>query len=260
MPPFDRNWAFFLDLDGTLVDIAETPEAVDPGAAEIALLENLRKACGGALALISGRSLKRIDELFSPLVLPAAGQHGAERRDAQGNRHRHRFPVSALRPAAGGIRSFAARHQGLVFEDKGASVALHYRLAPQLAAAAQKAVRDAAEPLGDAVEVQGGKMVVELKPAGCDKGAAIESFIQEAPFAGRVPVFFGDDITDEYGFRVVNRLGGHSIKVGEGASVARWRLENPAAARAWLGHWLDFYKRGQDPFSKSQEIVQTVKK
>jgi trehalose 6-phosphate phosphatase len=245
MPPFDRNWAFFLDLDGTLVDIAETPEAVDPGEQEIILLKKLQRIAGGALALISGRSLKRIDELFSPLVLAAAGQHGAERRDARGKRHRHRFPVRALRPAAGGIRSFAARHQGLVFEDKGASVALHYRLAPQLAAAAQKAVREAAEPLGDAVEVQGGKMVVELKPAGCDKGAAIESFMQEPPFAGRVPVFLGDDITDEYGFRVVNRLGGHSIKVGEGASAARWRLENPAAARAWLGQWLDFHKRGQ---------------
>jgi trehalose 6-phosphate phosphatase len=238
MPPFDRNWAFFLDLDGTLVDIAETPEAVDPGEAEIALLQRIQKASGGALAMISGRSLKRIDELFSPLVLAAAGQHGAERRDAQGKRHRHRFPVSALRPAAGGIRSFAARHQGLVFEDKGASVALHYRLAPQLAAAALRAVREAAEPLGDAVEVQGGKMVVELKPAGCDKGRAIETFMQEPPFAGREPVFLGDDVTDEYGFRVVNRLGGHSVKVGEGESAARWRLSSPSAAKQWLAAWL----------------------
>jgi trehalose 6-phosphate phosphatase len=243
VPPYQRNWAFFLDLDGTLVDIAETPEAVDPGPDEIALLMKLVTASRGATALISGRSLKRIDELFSPLVLAAAGQHGAERRDAQGKRHRYRFAAKSMRPAAGGIRSFAARHQGLVFEDKGASVALHYRLAPQLAAAAQKAVREAAEPLGDAVEVQGGKMVVELKPAGCDKGRAIESFMQEPPFAGRVPVFLGDDATDEYGFRVVNRLDGHSIKVGDGTSAARWRLENPAAARAWLSAWLDFHKR-----------------
>ena len=248
MPPFERNWAFFLDLDGTLIDIAETPEAVDVGPERVSLLKKLAAASQGAIALISGRSLKRIDEFFWPLVLAAAGQHGAERRDSRGRLHRHRFPVKSLRPAAGGIRSFAERHQGLVFEDKGASVALHYRLAPQLAAAAQRAVREAAEPLGDAVEVQGGKMVVELKPAGCDKGSAIESFMQEPPFAGRVPVFLGDDATDEHGFRVVNRLGGHSVKVGEGASAARWRLENPAAARAWLGAWLDFQKRGQDPF------------
>jgi len=242
VPPFERNWAFFLDLDGTLLEIADTPEAVDPGEPEIILLGRLKNACGGAVALISGRSLSRIDQLFSPLILPAAGQHGAERRDAKGTRHRHRFPVTSLKPAAGGIRSFAARHQGLVFEDKGASVALHYRLAPQLAAAAQRAVREAAESLGDQVEVQGGKMVVELKPAGCDKGKAIESFMQEPPFAGRVPVFLGDDVTDEYGFRVVNRLGGHSVKVGEGPSAARWRLQDPAAARAWLGEWLEYQK------------------
>lgn len=242
MLPFEHNWAFFLDLDGTLLDIAATPEAVDPGPEEVALLERLAAASQGAIALMSGRSLARIDELFAPLVLPAAGQHGAERRNARGTRYRHRFAEQSLRSAAGGIRSFASRHPGLVFEDKGACVALHYRLAPQLADAAQRAVREAAAPLGDAVEVQGGKMVVELKPAGCDKGSAIESFMQEPPFAGRVPVFLGDDATDEHGFRVVNRLGGHSVKVGDGATAARWRLESPAAARAWLAAWLDFQK------------------
>ena len=239
VPAFHCNWAFFLDLDGTLLEIAETPEEVDPGQDEILLLGKLQRSTGGATALISGRSLARIDELFAPLVLAVAGQHGAERRDAQGKRHRHRFPVQALRPAAGGIRSFAERHRGLVFEDKGASVALHYRKAPELAAAANAAVREAAAPLGDAVEVQGGKMVVELKPAGCDKGGAIERFMQEPPFAGRIPVFLGDDVTDEYGFRVVNRLGGHSVKIAEGPSAARWRLESPAAARAWLRAWLE---------------------
>jgi trehalose 6-phosphate phosphatase len=244
MPPFQRNWAFFLDLDGTLLDLAETPEAVDPGPEEVQLLRQLQAATDGAIAVISGRSLSRIDELFAPLVLSAAGQHGVERRDATGKRHRHRFPVNALRPAAGGIRSFAERHRGLVFEDKGASVALHYRLAPQLAAAAQRAVREAAEPLGEAVEVQGGKMVVELKPAGCDKGKAIEQFMHEPPFAGRIAVFLGDDVTDEYGFRVVNRLGGHSVKVGEGPSAARWRLESPAGTRAWLQAWLEHAARG----------------
>ena len=238
MPPFARNWAFFLDLDGTLLEIAETPEEVDPGPVEVDLLKRLSGAADGAVALISGRSLGRIDELFKPLVLPAAGQHGVERRDARGKRHRYRFAVSRLRPAAGGIRDFAAQHRGLVFEDKGASVALHYRLAPKLAAAAQAAVREAAEPLGESVEVQNGKMVVELKPAGCDKGKAIGEFMCEPPFSGRIPVFIGDDVTDEYGFRMVNRLGGHSVKVGEGPSAARWRLENPAAARAWLEEWI----------------------
>ena len=239
MPPFAANWAFFLDLDGTLLEIAETPDAVGIGPDEKRLVEKLVAGAGGAVAVISGRALARIDQILAPLVLPAAGQHGAERRDANGLRHRHRFPANVLRPVAVGIRSFAAQHQGLVFEDKGASVALHYRKAPQLARVAQAAVRDAAGPLGEAVEVQDGKMVVELKPAGCDKGKAIAQFMQEAPFAGREPVFIGDDATDEYGFRVVNAMGGHTVKVGEGPSVARWRLENPASTRAWLQAWLE---------------------
>jgi len=239
MPPFAANWAFFLDLDGTLLEIAETPDAVGIGPDEKRLVEKLVAGAGGAVAVISGRALARIDQILAPLVLPAAGQHGAERRDAKGVRHRHRFQANVLRPVAVGIRSFAAQHQGLVFEDKGASVALHYRKAPQLARAAQAAMRDAAGPLGEAVEVQDGKMVVELKPAGCDKGKAIAQFMQEAPFAGRQPVFIGDDVTDEYGFRVVNAMGGHTVKVGDGPSVARWRLENPASTRAWLQAWLE---------------------
>jgi len=239
MPPFSRRWAFFLDLDGTLLEIEETPDAVGIGPGEKSLLEKLVAGAGGAVAVISGRALARIDQILAPLVLPAAGQHGAERRDAMGVRHRHRFPANVLRPVAVGIRSFAAQHQGLVFEDKGASVALHYRKAPQLARAAQAAVRAAAGQLGEQVEVQDGKMVVELKPAGCDKGKAITQFMQEAPFAGRQPVFIGDDVTDEYGFRVVNAMGGHTIKVGDGPSAARWRLENPASTRAWLQAWLE---------------------
>jgi trehalose 6-phosphate phosphatase len=239
MPPYSRNWAFFLDLDGTLLEIAESPDAVGIGPEEKRLLEILKDKCDGAVAVISGRALSRIDQILAPLVLPAAGQHGVERRDAKGVRHRHRFPANVLRPVAVGMRSFAAQHQGLVFEDKGASVALHYRKAPQLARAVQAAVREAAEPLGEAVEVQAGKMVVELKPAGCDKGKAIAQFMEEAPFAGRTPVFLGDDVTDEYGFRVVNALGGHAVKIGEGESAARWRLDNPAAARAWLQGWLE---------------------
>ena len=239
MPPYSRDWAFFLDLDGTLLEIADSPDAVGIGPEEQKLLENLRSRSDGAVAIISGRALARIDELFKPLVLPAAGQHGVERRDAKGVRHRHRFPANVLRPVAVGMRSFAAQHRGLVFEDKGASVALHYRKAPQLASAVQAAVRQAAEPLGEAVEVQDGKMVVELKPAGCDKGKAIAQFMEEAPFSGRTPVFLGDDVTDEYGFRVVNAIGGHTIKVGEGESAARWRLDSPTAVRAWLQGWLE---------------------
>jgi trehalose 6-phosphate phosphatase len=141
------------------------------------------------------------------------------------------------------VRRFVSQNEGLIFEDKGASVALHYRLAPQLESAARKAVESAVQGAGGALEMQVGKMVFELKPAGVDKGKAIEQFMQEAPFAGRVPVFLGDDVTDEYGFRVVNRIEGHSIKVGPGDTDARWRLANPAAAKAWLGAWMDKFGR-----------------
>lgn len=236
-PPFDARWAWFLDIDGTLLDHAERPDAVRPGAAELRLLEALRRACGGALALISGRSVADIDAMFAPLALPAAGQHGIERRDAAGAVHRHAAPSRALRRAAASLGEFAARHQGLLFEDKGHNLALHYRMAPQLAAAAQAALGEAAAQLGAGFELLHGKMVVEIKPSGRDKGSAIEEFMGEAPFAGRLPLFIGDDHTDEYGFGVVNRLGGDSVKVGPGASAARYRVADAAAVRAWLAQW-----------------------
>ncbi|HYR34942.1 MAG TPA: trehalose-phosphatase [Burkholderiales bacterium] len=238
MPPFNSNWAFFLDIDGTLLEIAATPKAVHTAKADCRLVAALYDKAGGALALVSGRSLATIDELFSPMRLPAAGQHGVERRDARGRVRQASFSAELLARAAEPIRDFAKRHAGLVFEHKGYSMALHYRLAPHLAGAAHAVVREAARAVGDGVEVQRGKMVAELKPVGHDKGGAIEAFMKEKPFAGRVPVFLGDDLTDEHGFRVVERLGGHSIKVGPGPTVARWRLPNPAAARTWLGEWL----------------------
>lgn len=239
LPIFDVRCAWFLDIDGTLLDIAAMPSAVRPAPADSQTVTALYAATRGALALISGRSLSGIDRMFAPLKLPAAGQHGIERRDALGRVHRHPIPEAGLRRAADFIRAFAARHEGLVFEDKGASLALHYRLAPQLAGAAHAAVKRAALDLGGGVEVQGGKMVAELKPAGRDKGMAIEEFMAETPFKGRVPVFLGDDLTDEQGFEVVNRLGGHSVKIGSGPSAARWRLQDAAAVRRWLSEGLE---------------------
>jgi len=243
LPPYAADWAFFLDIDGTLLEIEGHPDAVRIGRAELDLVGGLHRATGGALALISGRPLAGIDLLFHPLKLPSAGQHGAERRDARGKRHRHRFPVDALHRAATPVRRFVARNEGLVFEDKGASVALHYRLAPHLEAPAREVVETAIKSAGGAIELQIGKMVYEMKPSGVDKGKAIEQFMGDKPFAGRVPVFLGDDVTDEYGFRVVNRIGGHSLKVGPGPTDACYRLANPAAAKAWLGAWIDKFGR-----------------
>lgn len=239
LPPFAPDWGIFLDVDGTLLEHAERPDAVRVQPAVLRLLEALQRGTGGALALISGRAIADLDSLFAPLALPLAGQHGVERRDAAGRLHRHPFPSDLLRRAAACIGEFAARHEGLLFEDKGSNLALHFRLAPHLAGAAHSAVRQAAAQLGGEFEVQEGRMVVELKPSGRDKGVAIEEFMRERPFAGRTPVFVGDDLTDEYGFGVVNRLGGHAVKVGPGASAAPYRLADSGAVRAWLEAWAE---------------------
>jgi trehalose 6-phosphate phosphatase len=126
------------------------------------------------------------------------------------------------------------RYPALLLEDKGLSLALHYRLAPTLASFAHRLMRTLQREIGSDYTVLGGKRIVELKPNGRDKGQAVTEFMAEPPFRGRLPVFVGDDVTDEYGFAVVNALGGHSIKVGRGVSEAKWRLGSVAAVRHWL--------------------------
>jgi len=237
LPPAAADWAFFLDIDGTLLEHADTPDAVRVDGAMRGLLAELQAGAGGALALISGRSVADIDGLFAPLLLPAAGQHGAERRDGAGRMHRHDFAEAPVRRAAKRLAAFAAAHPGLLLEDKGRSLALHYRLAPQLADEAGALVDEVVAGLGEGFELQRGKMVLEIRPGGRDKGSAIGEFMAEPPFRGRTPVFIGDDLTDEFGFGVVNGMGGVSVKVGEGPSQARWRIADAAAVRAWLAQW-----------------------
>jgi trehalose 6-phosphate phosphatase len=168
------------------------------------------------------------------LRFPVAGQHGLERRDIAGRLTRPEGPSRDLVAARDLLTSVVGRYPDLLFEDKGLSLALHYRRAPQLASHVHRVVRSLASRLGPGWVVQAGKRVVELKPAGRDKGAAVRDFMEEPPFTGRTPVFVGDDQTDEHGFAMVNRLGGHSVKVGPGPTAARWRLPDVAAVRAWL--------------------------
>ncbi len=241
MPPFARDWAFFLDVDGTLVEYAPHPQEVRVGKELLELLERLHAATDGALALVSGRSAADIDALFAPLALPVAGQHGTERRSADGAIHRHAPPLQKLGSAAGHLVRLTAAHSGLVLENKGMTLALHYRLAPGLRPLVEREMRALAADLGDAFELQTGKFVMELKPSGRDKGSAIAEFAAEAPFAGRRPVFIGDDLTDEAGFEVVNRAGGHSVKVGPGITRARWHLFDAAAVRRWLADYAAAY-------------------
>jgi trehalose 6-phosphate phosphatase len=237
-PSAQAAWAYFLDVDGTLIDIAATPAAAAVDPALLALVGDLFAASGGALALVSGRALVDLERHLGSLRIPLVGQHGLERRDAQGRRHRvvaSPAPKDLLRAR---LAPVLARHPQLLLEDKGLSVALHYRAAPQLAAYVHRLMRVLVAETAGALCLQKGKRVVEAKPVGVDKGSAIEALLAEAPFAGRTPVFVGDDLTDEHAFVVVNRAGGLSIKVGPGRTEAHWRLPNVEAVRAWLGEAL----------------------
>lgn len=238
VPRLPRAAGFFLDIDGTLLEFAENPQLVRVDGALADLLLRLRDAAGGALALISGRSIAEIDRLFGSAAFCAAGQHGAERRDADGRMRRHAVPLAGLRRAQAALRGIAALHPSLVLEDKGVNLALHYRGAPDLGASVQESVRRLAGEIGDDFEVQDGKMVVEIKPSGRDKGTAIAEFLEEAPFRERLAVFIGDDLSDEPGFELINRVGGCSVKVGEGRSAAQWRLRDASAVRAWLARFV----------------------
>jgi trehalose 6-phosphate phosphatase len=228
------HWAYFLDIDGTLIDFAAPAARLQLDAELRDLIERLGRSAGSAVALISGRAIADIDRLFPHARLPVAGQHGTERRDAAGHISRHAFPVERLAAARARLLEVAAKHPGLWLEDKELSLALHYRGAPRLGAYVHRLMAACQAASGAAFCVQSGKRIVELKPAGRDKGVAVQEFMQEEPFRGRVPVFLGDDTTDEYGFKMVNRLGGHSVKVGSGPTAAHWRLRDVRSVRAWL--------------------------
>jgi trehalose 6-phosphate phosphatase len=239
VPDIAAEWALFLDVDGTLLEIAPTPDATTVPAGLKELLGSLRGRARGALALISGRSLAQIDELFAPLCLPAAGLHGLERRTAAGVRQdahtMHEFPLTARRYLA----QMVGRYPRLLLEDKGATLALHYRMAPDLQQVAQETMETALKRAGPGYALLAGKMVVELKPASISKSHAIAAFMSEPPFHGRTPIFVGDDHTDEAGFEYVNRVGGLSIQIGaKPPRGAKCHLPDVPALHAWLGSLL----------------------
>lgn len=235
LPAPTPGWALFLDVDGTLLEFADQPHHVVVPENTRALLRRLTATFGGAVAVVSGRSVETLDRLFAPLALPAAGLHGLERRSADGRLHRPEIDTRALDPARSALESFTRAHPGTILEDKGFTVALHFRAVPNLAAAAEDAVRHATRQLGEAFELQRGKMVLEIRPTGARKGDVVEAFLEEPPFRGRTPIFIGDDVTDEDGFRAVNASDGHSIRVGCGRETrARYCVENIAALRTWL--------------------------
>lgn len=228
------EWAYFLDLDGSLIELANTPDAVSVGPELRQLLRHVHQACGGALALVSGRSLADLDKHLDMPGLPMAGQHGLEWRDAAGRVQRCASPSTEQQHIRRNLEAIQKRHPGLLLEDKGLALALHYRQAPALAGYVHRLLNRLVQEAGNGLYLQKGKRVVEVKPIGADKGTAIAAFMAEAPFHGRRPVFIGDDVTDESAFSKVNHLAGLSIKVGPGRTHASWRLPDVAAVRNWL--------------------------
>lgn len=227
----DPTCALFLDFDGTLVEIAEHPQAVVVPEGLVPTLGRLHAWLGGAVAVISGRPIEQIDHFLAPLVLGVAGVHGAQRRRADGSLSCLDMPPLGRAEAA--ALALGHRHEALVVEVKRGSVAVHYRRAPELQALCEAAMQDAVEH-APGLALLHGKMVVEAKASLATKGRAIEAFLAEPPFAGRRPVFIGDDVTDEAGFAAVQRLGGLGVKVGDGPTAAARRLDNPAVMREWM--------------------------
>jgi trehalose 6-phosphate phosphatase len=241
-PPLDRAAALFLDFDGTLIDIAPRPELVEVPPELPALLDRLGRQRSGALALISGRKAAEVMRLLRPWQGAVAGLHGAERLHADGSltavadspaARAAAAAIDRLRPP---LTALARQRQGVWLEDKGGTLALHYRDAPEYGAELVREAQRLARGEGDALRLIAGKMVAEVQPRLYGKDGAIAAFLREAPFRGRRPVFLGDDTTDEDGFAEVNRRGGWSIRIGEptAATAAVYGLPSPAAARAWL--------------------------
>jgi trehalose 6-phosphate phosphatase len=230
-----RRSAILLDIDGTLLDLAPTPHEVRVPSSLRSTLEKLREQTSGALALVSGRPLADIDLIFAPLRLAAVGGHGAEiRLDVNGAAvSQHAVPLDQdLRRQ---LIEFAAPLAGVIVEDKGYSLAIHYRLVPEKKRAIEDAVDAVCAGIPPAgIEILPGKAVIEIKRRGVNKGTAIRELMAHAPFAGRRPVFVGDDTTDEAAFAVMPEFDGLAISVGRIVPGAAKRFETPSDVRRWL--------------------------
>lgn len=241
LPPHDA--CLFFDVDGTLVDIAPTPDAVAVAPGLLDDLASAERLCGGALALVSGRSVAQLDRLFAPRRFTASGVHGAEFRFADGPVWTKVEPLPpALRDE---ILAVARDFPASIVEDKGFSVAVHYRAAPDTGPRLRDALDSVREARGDGgLVLLPGHFVFELKRPGVDKGAAIAELMGRAPFAGRCPVFVGDDVTDLPGFAAAEARGGRAYGVGRDLPGTRGTFADPAAVRSWLGA---FASRGGRP-------------
>lgn len=233
LPLIGPNQALFLDFDGTLVDLAPHPDDVRVSDDLIVALARLQDRLQGALAVVSGRPIAQIDRFLAPLHLPAAGLHGLEHRYTVNADIMRTEPGPEIRALKGVVRNSGLLEKGVFLEDKGATLAFHYRSVPAMEDAVVRVVSEALEAL-PALHIIRGKMVVEAKPFASDKGSAVQSFLEHEPFKGRKPIFIGDDVTDEDGIAAAQDAGGTGIKVGDGVTCAHYRLSDVAAVHDWL--------------------------
>ena len=228
------DWALFLDIDGTLLELQPRPEQVCTDDELTQLLHDLSDRLQGAVALISGRSITDIDRIFAPHEFSAAGGHGVEYRLAGENiiiRQLPALPDATLRRGEALVKNYT----GVLLERKRHGLAIHYRGAPEAKEDVFSWIQQECRRLGEAFSVLSGKMVYELVPAEIDKGAALQELLSRDRFTNRKPIFIGDDVTDESGFAVTNDHDGLSIYVGESEeSVATQRLDNVLTVRKWL--------------------------
>ena len=233
-----ERYALFFDFDGTLADIADRPDEVQVSEDTRQTLLALRSALRGAVAIISGREISSVDHFLLPVQLAISGVHGLTRRDAEGKVYAADLDINGIQQVEDHLASFVAANPGLLLEPKRGAVALHYRQRPELEEASRAAMRDAVRGKQH-IQLRPGKMVIEALAHNGNKGAAIASFLKEPPFIGRLPVFAGDDVTDEDGFALVNSRQGISIKVGVGETQARYRARNTQELLSWLRNVLE---------------------
>ncbi|MBU2531931.1 MAG: trehalose-phosphatase [Alphaproteobacteria bacterium] len=225
--------ALFLDFDGTLAEIVARPENVRVETASLECVAALELLLDGAVAIVTGREISDVDRFLSPQRFSVSGVHGFEFRRNGNEIERLEAYALALSDVADQLARFADDHDGLLVERKPASVAVHYRARPELADAASAAVRAGTARYPE-LKVLEGKMVIEVKAHGGTKASAVARFMSSPPFEDRLPVFIGDDVTDEAAFGEVNDRGGISVKVGKGETLAHFRLDDPADVADWL--------------------------
>lgn len=239
-PPFPhgRDCCLFLHVDGALLEIAPTPDAVQVDESLRSLLRVLERACNGALALISGRTICDIDDLFEPLFMPVSGVHGCERRDGQGYWRLQTLRSAEFADYCDQLFPAVAPLEGILVEDKGCGVALHYRQARQSTALLRQVLEGLTTSLPDTHGAFEGDAVIEVRPHTIDSRSAVRSFLKEPPFQGRVPIVIGGDLTEQDEFLEIRKSGGLAMAVGANTR-SEWQLPDPKAVRRWLTSFID---------------------